>query len=382
MLYIITYNYSPDTASINRLLGYVRELSKKEIDTTMVFIYPDEQRRIVEETLPNISFKYLWKDYIYSSKRIVEVFLRKLYPILFRRCLKPGDMVYTYNCGEFQHYILGVKGVRYYHERTEHPLAISSRKGNPLTSFPWKKYYQDCGKLDGMFVISTCLRDFYVSMGVPQDKVHIINMTVDPSRFEGVTRKESERYLAYCGVIYNNKDGVDLLIESFSKVANKYPDLKLYIIGPVPESLDNNVIVQIIRRLGLEDRVVLTGRIPAEKMPQLLKNAELCLLNRPDGLRAQAGFPTKLGEYLLTENPVVVTKVGDIPLFLEDGVSTLLSEPNNPSAFAEKIDWALSHKEEARKIGKRGSMVAMQSFNAAIETMKIINVIYNNSLKG
>lgn len=376
MLYIIIDSYCPGTAGMNRVLSYLKKFSEEGIDTTMVFIYPDDKMRVVESPLPHIRYRYLWKEHFFSRKKIIEIFLRKIYPLLFKRCLKHGDIVFTYGCGEFQHYIIGVKGVRYYHERTEHPLAIGRGKGNPLTRFPLETYYKDCRKLDGMFVISTCLKDYFTSVGVPLDKVHIINMTVDPSRFEGVVKKDGERYLAYCGVIFNDKDGVDLLVESFAKVSDKYPDVKLYIIGPVPESLDNNAIVQLIKRLGLESRVVLTGRVPAENMPQLLKNAELCLLNRPDGLRAKAGFPTKLGEYLLTENPVVVTKVGDIPLFLEDGVSALLSEPNNPTAFAEKIDWALSHKEEAREIGKRGSMVAMQSFNAAIETQKIINTIF------
>ena len=376
MLYIITDSYCPGTAGMNRVLGYLKKFSEEGIDTTMVFIYPDNKMHVEGDPLPHIRYRYLWKEHLFSRKKIIEIFLRKIYPILFKRCLKPGDIVFTYGCGEFQHHIMGVKGVSYYHERTEHPLAIGRGKGNPLTRFPLEKYYKDCRKLDGLFVISTCLKEYFTSVGVPQDKVHIINMTVDPSRFEGIVKKDGERYLAYCGVIFNDKDVVDFLVDSFAKVANKYPDVKLYIIGPVPESLDNNVIVQLIKRLGLEDRVVLTGRIPAEKMPQLLKNAELCLLNRPDGLRSQAGFPTKLGEYLLTENPVVVTKVGDIPMFFEDGVSALLSEPNNTSAFADKIDWALSHKEEAREIGKRGAMVAMQSFNADIETKKIINIIF------
>lgn len=70
-------------------------------------------------------------------------------------------------------------------------------------------------------------------------------------------------------------------------------------------------------------------------MPQMLKNAEALVLDRPNSLQAQYGFPTKLGEYLLTGNPVVVTKVGDIPLYLKDGVSALLSEDRNPKEFAE-----------------------------------------------
>ena len=67
----------------------------------------------------------------------------------------------------------------------------------------------------------------------------------------------------------------------------------------------------------MKDSIVFTGIVSAADIPQILKNAAVLALDRPDSLQAQCGFPTKLGEYLLTENPVIVTKVGDIPLFLE-----------------------------------------------------------------
>lgn len=110
-------------------------------------------------------------------------------------------------------------------------------------------------------------------------------------------------------------------------------------------------------------------------MPQILKNATVLALDRPDSLQAQCGFPTKLGEYLLTENPVVVTKVGDIPLFLKDGETALLAEERNPYEFSSKLLWALDHPAEAIEIGKAGAQVAMREFNYLNETKKIIKAI-------
>ena len=64
-------------------------------------------------------------------------------------------------------------------------------------------------------------------------------------------------------------------------------------------------------------------------MPKYLCNAKLLALARPDSIQAQGGFPTKLGEYLATGRPVVVTKVGEIPDYLEDGVNAFLSDINS-----------------------------------------------------
>ena len=117
------------------------------------------------------------------------------------------------------------------------------------------------------------------------------------------------------------------------------------------------------------------GVIPAEQMPQMLKNACVLVLARPDSLQAQCGFPTKLGEYLLTGNPVVVTRVGDIPLFLENQKTALLAEQRNPGDFAEKVLWAIEHPKEAELIGLAGREVALKEFNYRTETKKILNII-------
>ena len=169
---------------------------------------------------------------------------------------------------------------------------------------------------------------------------------------------------------------MDELIKAFAIVTKTHFDIKLYIIGKTPSPDDKSGNLKLIESLGLTDKVVLTGMIDASRMPQMLKDAKVLALDRPDSLQAQNGFPTKLGEYLLTENPVVVTKVGDIPLFLHDGESALLSEQRNPDEFALKLCWALEYPKEAAEIGRRGKEVAMKAFNYLIESKKIIDTIY------
>ena len=200
-------------------------------------------------------------------------------------------------------------------------------------------------------------------------------MTVDSNRFVGLKKQSAEKYIAYCGTASNNKDGVDELIKSFAIVHKLHPDVKLYIIGKTPDKDDVSGNLKLIENLGVKSSVVFTGIVSAAEMPQILKNATVLALDRPDSLQAQCGFPTKLGEYLLTENPVVVTKVGDIPLFLKDGETALLSEERNPQEFSSKLLWALEHPEEAVEIGKAGAQVAMREFNYLNETKKIIKAI-------
>ena len=82
-----------------------------------------------------------------------------------------------------------------------------------------KKYLTSLRNVDGLFVISSALKDYFTRIGVRDDKIHIINMMVDASRFDEVIKSEKkERYIAYCGTATNNKDGVEQKFENINKI--------------------------------------------------------------------------------------------------------------------------------------------------------------------
>lgn len=366
--YIVVNSYQPNTAPTNRLLSILKGFSELETKVEVVFLEPDSNYSKVTENLPNIYFNYMW-----DRLRIKNKFIEKLFGFYwgwkFSSSLKTGDKVILLTAGRVFFNLINRKDIKLYHERTEHP-DIYTIKG-----FDVKKYKAHIKDLDGMFVISTALKEYFSSLGLPKERIEIVNMTVDSSRFVNLKKQPSEKYIAYCGTASNNKDGVDELIKSFAIVHKIHPEVKLYIIGKTPDKKDVSGNLNLINALGLKDSVVFTGIVSAADMPQVLKNATILALDRPNSLQAQCGFPTKLGEYLLTENPVVVTKVGDIPLFLKDGETALLAEERNQEDFSSKLIWALDHPVESAKIGKAGAQVAMREFNYLTETKKIIKAI-------
>ena len=222
------------------------------------------------------------------------------------------------------------------------------------------------------------MKRYYIENGLDDNKIHIINIVTDVERFKNLKRTlEVDRYIAYCGTVSNNKDGVDELIKAFAITAKSHPGIKLYIIGTIPKKDEEKGNLRMIDNLGITNLVVFTGLLTASQMPQILKNAEVLALDRPDNKQAKYGFATKMGEYLLSERPVVVTKVGDFPLFLKDGESALLANPSDAEDFASKLNWALDNPSAAESIGKKGAEVAMREFNYLTESKKIAEVIFN-----
>lgn len=380
MINFVHFSYVPNTATTNRIIAYLRNIPSS-IKVRVFFIMPDPDFSKINDLPNNVEVIYCWDRFVSKSKLFKYFeFHRALRYI--KRTLREGDCVYCYNAPLFM-LELKKKGVRYFAEKTEHPEVITPE--SRLIKYNLKEHIELCKQLDGLFVISTALKDFYILNGVAEDKITIVNMFVDVKRFEGVSKsKVAEKYIAYCGNASNTKDGVDRLIESFAKICDLHSNLKLYIIGKAPNSGIYNANLQLSKKLGIAERVVFTGLIPMEKMPQILMDASVLVLNRPNSLQALCGFPTKLGEYLMTGNPVVVTNVGDIPLFLKDGESAMLATNNDVDDFSSKLHWLLTNLKEASQIGQKGKAVAIEYFNATNETNKLLNVLtgkYDNVLR-
>ena len=369
--YILTDIYLPNSAATNHLLSFVRGFSELGISLQLVFLLPDGRFSRLEKNFPNIDIRYLWSD-TYSNNKVLRHIYKHFQYAKFFYSLKKGDTVLVLGMSAYIPRLTKRKGVKIFHERTEHPDVVRSTR----YQFQKNAYLKSLKNCDGLFVISNPLKEYFeTSCGVDRNRIIIINMVVDSARFTGVKKNNDvEPYIAYCGNASNTKDGVDVLIKAFKVFHDNVDNVKLYIIGNSPQKESNNS--QLVKELNLESHIVFTGIIPSEDMPQLLKNAMMLALARPQSLQNTCGFPTKLGEYLLTGNPVVITKVGDIPLFLKDKESALMSECGDIKAFADNLLWVYNHPEEANLIGENGKRIALESFNYKKETLKMTNIMF------
>jgi glycosyltransferase involved in cell wall biosynthesis len=379
-LYIVRDGYGPNTATNNRLMAFVKGFSEIGIEIKMIFIRPNEKHDRVIDTYPNVTYNYLWDNKNLLGNKYLKFLQQTLWILSFLKKREKGENIILFGTNEFVFlFALFWEKLNIYYEVTEHPEACSFKK-NIKTKISLYVYLKGLKFYKDIFVITTSLKHYFETVGIDSKKIHIINMIVDSTRFDSVTKDVSkEKYIAYCGNVSNHKDGVDTLIKSFYLVSKKVTDLKLYIIGSFSFKTDEESDLVLINQYCLHDKIVFTGRIEAKTMPQILKNAQALVLARPDNLQAKHGFPTKLGEYLLTENPVVVTKTGDIPLFLKDGINAYLAEPNNVEDIADKIFHALTD-ENAHLIGKNGRTATLEYFNYLTETKKMYRVIFDKQL--
>lgn len=362
--------YCPGEAWTNRILAYAKGFAEAGENVVLYYIITDKRRTKPDINISGVKVVNLWEsDGPLARKFKVLSFLKNL--LCFPRMVKKGDKLFVYGGYEYQlRMALKVKTkAKVFCEITEHPQIFGPSKSAKRANDRKIKMLK---QLDGLFVISNSLKQYYIEQGIPKETIHVINMFVDTGRFRGLVKQSTEKYIGYCGAVSYDKDGVDCLIKAFAIFHQKHPDYLLMIIG---KGISQRVIPELKQmavNLGVAGLVKFTGKVAPEKMPQLLYDASILALARPNNLQAQNGFPTKLGEYLATGNPVVVTSVGEIPLFLVDKENAFLAEPGNPEDFANKLCLAADDYEQAIQIGHRGKVLSEDAFNYRTQARKAL----------
>ena len=255
---------------------------------------------------------------------------------------------------------------------------------HPLKDYQGKLIKRLQGKLriplekrfsDGIICISQYLVNFYLKTGASDKRLFLVPSTVDCERFKiSNSRILNFEYIIYCGHLNSSKDGVDVLIRSFAEISAKFPEINLVLIG-TGEADDVILLKKLACDLNLQQRVYFLGQISRTEVPKYLKNGKVLVLCRPKSIVADAGFPSKLTEYLATGNPVVVTRVGEIPNYLTDGEDAFLSEPGSVESFSDKLDYVLVNYAHAKKVALRGKELTSTIFNYNFQAGRIIGFI-------
>ncbi len=165
--------------------------------------------------------------------------------------------------------------------------------------------------------------------------------------------------LTYCGTLDHNRH-MHRLIEAFSFIAQEIPDATLLMIG------DGSAVAELkdqARKLGLTNRVVFTGFIPYERIPDYLSITDIALSYIVQTPYFEHQPPTKTVEYLAQGLPVVATDTAGNREFIVDGENGLLSD-DTPRSFAATIV-GLHNNPEKRKALSMAARASVNKFDWA-----------------
>lgn len=359
-------------ASTNRMLSLARGLSSAGHTVQILCLSLDGRAGAVEQTgmLDGVAYKYLiWRDAGFKPtklSKIVDLF-RGTWRASRSLAREKPDAILVLSIRLVHLFVLlrtaEKHSIPVFHERNEYPhhncrtlidkicLRLYLRKVIP--------------RFTGVALMTQALINYFRTQYKKCPPLLHVPMTVEPERFtHEPERPLADRYIAHCGSSFGDKDGVTILVEAFAQIAPEFPDLKLVLIGSDADKAAKERLLQRIHHLKLNDRIVLTGKITRDEIPAWLQHAELLALARPANLQAEGGFPTKLGEYLASSRPVLVTNVGEIHCYLQDGINAWFAGPGSIGDFADNLRKILSLDASDRDaVGRKGQEVALSTFN-------------------
>jgi glycosyltransferase involved in cell wall biosynthesis len=383
---ICGYPFPIGLSATNRIITYCKGLVENLDDVQVVIINPTEDKNNVINKencgiYKGIKFQYVWADTIWPSNYLKKIivfilsFIKSLsYVYKNNSCSKIDVIISSYDSGVVNlayYFVSKLITCKLVYIVDEYPSPI--RYGRKPFLFRWLSIKYLYTLFDGIIVMTLTLKAYLRNKVRKETKFLVMPITVEPERFLDNRRPSpvKGKYIAYIGELSENKDGVNDLIEAFGLIAPELPDLKLYIIGRTKNESESHHFEELISKYNLEKRILLTGRLHRDLVPAYLNNAVLLALARPDTIRSQGGFPTKLGEYLSTGRPVVCTAVGEIPNYLSDCENAFLVEPNDVRKFADKLQFVLNNLAIAEKVGRAGQKLALDVFNYKVQSKRM-----------
>jgi glycosyltransferase involved in cell wall biosynthesis len=194
---------------------------------------------------------------------------------------------------------------------------------------------------DAVVAASSAVMSDLTRLGVPRKSVRCIPWGVDTEAFapEGPAAERNGRPRLLTTTDLTECEALETLLRALTKV----PTAELMVVGgPSREHLATNAAYQALAAmtgsLGLTERVIFTGRVDHNKMPNLLRSADLVLSTcsyEPSGM-------TSL-EAMACGKPVVAPPTGGHLDAVVDGTTGIIIPPGRPALLAQRIRQLLSH---------------------------------------
>jgi glycosyltransferase involved in cell wall biosynthesis len=142
--------------------------------------------------------------------------------------------------------------------------------------------------------------------------------------------------ISYLGT-YWFVEGLPVLIEAASRLAQAGERFRLVISGAAHQRLDCDSVSGLVERFALQDIVVETGWLPTSDVVSAMAAADILVIPKLNDVANKAGMPAKLAEYLAMGRAVVVSRVGEIPRYLNDRKNAILCEPGDVAALTAAL---------------------------------------------
>ncbi len=224
-------------------------------------------------------------------------------------------------------------------------------------------------RVDHAFTICEGLRADIVARGIPADRVTVIPNAVDVDGFQlsGAPDPELRRQLGLEGSVtigfvgsFYAYEGLDLLLDAFARLLHGRPELRLLLVGGGPQ--EHNLREQAAR-LGINDKVVFSGRVPHAEVSRYYDQIDLLAYPRHSMRLTELVTPLKPLEAMAQGRLFVASDVGGHKELIRDGETGKLFAADSTEALAAAIEEMLCDRVNWPRMRRAGRVFVEQVRN-------------------
>jgi glycosyltransferase involved in cell wall biosynthesis len=235
---------------------------------------------------------------------------------------------------------------------------------------------------DAIICPANVTRDYIVSLGLNRKQITVIPNGVSPSDFSPSPLPPREGrlpVLLYIGTLADWQ-GLEVLMKALPKILEGQA-FRLQIVGR-GRSRQRKMLMKQIRKLGVEENVIVQPAVPHHEVPALIAESDVCLapLGLNDRNVTQGACPIKVLEYMASSRPLIASNMPIVRELMREDVDGLLFSPNDPDDLARKVLMLLKDAELSKRLADSATERALTKFTWHKAQKKLLKV-YKKLLK-
>lgn len=244
-----------------------------------------------------------------------------------------------------------------------------------------------CKLTDALIVDSETYRSYYSEKySLPLKKIHAVYMFVDCEKFKpmekdlktsreiGVNPKEI--ILMYHGCFVAQTHGVNFMIQMIPHLLEKYPKVKLILVGTGPEYDSCNKTAYNLSLIQ-NQKVIFIPWVDFNEIQRYLSLCDIYLGAFDSSFKAHAVARSGMFEAMAMEKPVVTGKLKENLNLLLEKDNAILTKLENPKDIAQKVSLLIEDERLREKIGKNGRVLVNSKISLDAFKHRILAILEN-----
>jgi len=195
-------------------------------------------------------------------------------------------------------------------------------------------------------------------------KVAITPFGISTDLFQPTSRQKNNKFIVGTVKSLEHIYGIDILIKSFKKFNEIYPNSECHIYG---KGSRESEYIELVKTLDLSRVVKLKGFVQNEKVPDVLNTFNVfCAFSRAES------FGVAVLEASSCAIPVVVNDVGGLKEVAINNHTGYILDANDSHEIAQKFLFLANNNEECIKLGNNGRKWVLEKYDwtKSVQIMK------------